>query len=217
MVGIAVASIGAGAAAATKLLTAETGRYTTGWQVKAGGPGEELRVWAPDFCRVALRLGRDIPYPAGYGAWRTWVLVAEEGLRHVTMNGPCGPDTQGGHVETTTGALRGVIAQSAFCAWVYDWRRAKLDGEPAAATRAAAVIAGAPRWPAVRAEDPHPNPADRGSLFGWLLPFRSAVRAGEVSRVGRLIASSYGIAGCPYFNPPAASQGGTVLPAPPAS
>jgi hypothetical protein len=66
---------------------------------------------------------------------------------------------------------------SAFCAWVYDWRGATPDGDGARAARAASVIAGAPRWKAVVAEDPHPNPSlpPADSLFGWFLPFRSAV------------------------------------------
>jgi hypothetical protein len=178
--------------------------------VKAGGPGEDLRTWAPDFCRVALKLGADIPYPSGYAGWRNWVLVSELGLKHVTVNGPCGPGTRG-H-SSTAGAVRGFFAMSAFCAWVYDWRAAKLARNRAEAANAVSTIAAAPRWPAVVAEDPHPNPRNPGSTFGWFLPFRSAVLNGDITVVNHLVATNYGTAGCPYFVPPATSHGGTVLP-----
>jgi len=221
LAGAILALIAAGAAA-TKLLTADTGQYAKGWEIKAGGPGQYLRTSAPDFCRVALNLSSDIAYPPGYADWRPWVLVAEEGLKHVTLAGPCGPDTQGSGVQISSGALRGFFAMSAFCAWVEDWRQAKLESDHPAAGRAARVIAAAPGWRAVVAEDPHPSalppyvgPGRHGqmTIFGWFLPFRRAVLTGDVSLVRQLIASNYGVAGCSSFNPPAASHGGTELPA----
>ena len=196
----AILALIAGGAAATRLLTADTGQYAKGWEIKAGGPGQYLRMSAPDFCRVALNLSSDIAYPPGYADWRPWVLVAEEGLKHVTVNGPCGPDTQTSYGEASSGALRGFFAMSAFCAWVYDWRQAKLESDHLAAERAARVIAAAPGWKAVVAEDPHPSalppyvgPGQHGqmTIFGWFLPFRSAVLKGDVSVVSQLIASNY--------------------------
>lgn len=201
----AILGLIAGGAAATKLLT-DTGG--------PGGPGPDVRLSAPNYCRFALKLSSDIAYPSGYADWRPWVLVAEEGVKHVTLTGRCGSGTQGGHAVESTGALRGFFAMSAFCAWVYDWRHAKLDRDSAEAVRAVSVIAGAPRWQAVVAEDPYPSvgPGQNHSLFGWFLPFRSAVLDGNVPRVSYLIASNYGTAGCPYFKPPATSHGGTVNP-----
>lgn len=219
---VALATIGGGAAAATTFLTAHTGQYAKGWQVEAGGPGEFLRTAAPDFCRVALRLSSDIPYPSGDAAWRRWVLIAEEGVTRVNPGGGCGSRTQGGRGEVSTGALHGFFAMSAFCAWIYDWRQAKLSHDSRASAQAAREIAAAPRWPAVVAEDPHPSSGPlretrfgltgSHSIFGWFLPFRAAVLSGDVAAVDKLIASNYGTAGCSYFNPPPKSDAGTVNP-----
>jgi hypothetical protein len=221
-VGATLLLLAGGATAATKLLTAETGTYAHGWEIKAGGPGENLRLAGSDFCRVALRLSSQVPYPPGFADWRPWVLVAEEGVPRVTASGSCGSRNQSRHAQVTSGALRGFFAMSAFCAWVYDWRDAMRAGDGTVAERAAAEVNAAPGWNAVRAEDQHltagPLHATRyglqgeHSLFGWFLPFKEAVSRGDVTTVGRLIASNYGTAGCPYFRPPAASHGGTVNP-----
>jgi hypothetical protein len=153
----AVLVIGGGAATAATLLSAHTGHYATGWDARAGGPGEELRMGAPNFCQVAFQVSADIPYPAGYGAWRRWVLVAEEGIPRVTREGACASTTQHGAAQVSTGALRGFFAMSAFCAWIYDWRDAVKRGDRAVAAQAARAIDGAPHWPAVTAEDPDPS------------------------------------------------------------
>lgn len=212
-----------GGAAAATILTTYTGHYNKGWEIKAGGPGEDMLMGAPNFCQAALKLSSDITYPAGYAAWRPWVLIAETQQPKVTTTGACGSNSSGGEgkaTEASTGALRGWFAMSAFCAWVYDWRDAENSGNTAEAARAASVIAGALRWPAVVAEDPHPS-AGSGSygtlqqhmtLFGWFIPFQSAVRSGDASQVGELIRRPDGGAGCSYFDPPADSDGGTVNP-----
>lgn len=217
----ATAVLAGSAAAATTLLTARTGHYANGWQVKAGGPGEYLRIGAPDFCRVALRVSADIAYPRGYQAWRRWVLITT-GVNRVRPSGACGSQTQGGRAQVSTGALRGTFAQSAFCAWVYDWRHAVRTHSQAGISAATAHIDAAPRWSAVRALDPHPSAGPlhhtrtglngRHSMFGWLLPFRSAVDHGEARRVDQLIVSTYGDIGCRFLVPPAASHDGTVNP-----
>jgi hypothetical protein len=223
LAGAMLVLVAGGAAAATKLLTANTGQYAHGWQVKAGGPGEYLRQAAPDFCQVALRLSSDISYPSGYADWRPWVLVTELGVQRVTSTGACDSKSQSSRAEVSTGATRGFFAMSAFCAWVYDWRQTKHASDHGGAQRAAEAIDSAPSWKSVRAEDAHPSAGGlhdtkygvtgSHSLFGWFLPFRRAVLHGDVQTVDRLIASNYGTAGCSYFKPPATSHGGTELPA----
>src|SRR5205823_4022197 len=74
----------------------------------------------------------------------------------------------------------------------------RLAGDATAAALAAQQIEAAPGWKAVTAEDPHPStavPSDFGStysLFGWMLPYRDAVHAGDLGRVEGLLASGYG-------------------------
>jgi hypothetical protein len=121
-------------------------------------------------------------------------------------------------VEISTGALRGTFATVAFCAWVYDWRAAKREGDTSRAEQAAQTIDRAPSWSAVRALDPHPSASPpytsqgHKTLFGWFLPFRAAVLRGDVASVDRMIADNYGTVGCAFVRPPAASKGGTVIP-----
>lgn len=173
------------AVAAHSVFSAHTGRYPAKAEVPIGGPGEELDPSAPDFRTVALQLASDIPYPRDYAAWRDFLISDEI-------------DTDAGGTLVSTGALHGWFAASAFCAWVQSWRHALVAGDDAAAARAADMVAAAPRWQAVTAEDPHPSPtvpADQGttySLFGWMLPYRDAVLAGERARVDHLLATGYG-------------------------
>ena len=173
------AAVGAGV-----VLTAHTGQFPTKAEEEIGGPGEALNPAAPDFREVALQVAADIPYPAGYQSWRDF-LIADE-IRHAD-----------GGVEST-GALRGWFAASAYCAWVHAWRQADIAGDAAAARHAAEVISQAPGWTAVTDEDPHPDPsvpADQGStytLFGWMLPYREAVLAGDRARVEEFLATGYG-------------------------
>jgi hypothetical protein len=184
LIAAAAAAIGAGVATAT-VLTAHTGHFPTKAEEAMGGPGEALNPAAPDYREVALEVASDIPYPAGYESWRDFLISDEIG-------------TADGGVEST-GALHGWFAASAFCAWVQRWRQADLSGDAAAASNAAQVISTAPRWPAVTDEDPHPDPTvlgDDGStqytLFGWMLPYRDAVLAGDRARVEHLLAFGYG-------------------------
>ncbi len=97
---------------------------------------------------------------------------------------------------------------STFCAWVRDWDQAVGAGDSAAAATAAQTIAEAPDWKAVTDEDPHPDPsaandpgAETGTLFGWLLPYRDAVLAGDRARVEQLLASGYGDGRCSLYDP----------------
>jgi hypothetical protein len=153
-------------------------------ELAMGGPGEFLDPAAPDFRDVALQVGSDIRYPQGYESWRDF-LISDE-IR-----------TADGATESS-GALHGWFAASAFCAWVQDWRQAEIAGDTARAGYAAQVISQAPGWKAVTDEDPNPDtsvPGDMGStysLFGWMLPYRQAVLAGDRAGVEDLLASGYG-------------------------
>jgi hypothetical protein len=217
VIGIVLAG---GAAAATVALTTYTGQYNKGWEVSAGGPGENLLTGAPNFCKAALKLSADIEYPAGYESWRPWVLIAETGQPKVTTTGACGANNAGGEGADTlasTGALRGWFAMSAFCAWASYWRQAQASGDTTQAADAASVIAGALTWPAVVAEDPHPSSSVTGdlgtthpSLFGWFIPIQTAVANRNTAAVSTLLTSNG--SSCRLFVPPEDSHGGTVNP-----
>jgi hypothetical protein len=168
------------------VLSAHTGHFPTKAEEAMGGPGEALNPAAPDFREVALEVAADIPYPTGYESWRDF-LISDE-IR-----------TNDGDGLVSTGALHGWFAASAFCAWVQMWRQADLASDAAAAERAARVVASATGWKAVTDEDPNPDPSvtgDAGStqytLFGWMLPYRDAVLAGDRARVEHLLAIGYG-------------------------
>jgi hypothetical protein len=198
-----IVAAGAGVATAAVVIGTHTGLFPSKTEVPVGGPGEELNPAAPDFRQVALELASDVPYPAAYSSWREWVLTEQA---PTSRSGPGGSTFPAGLV--TTGALRGWFAASAFCAWVQDWRQAKVAGDAGEADRAAQTIAGAPQWKAVTAEDPNPSPAasndpgaKTGTLFGWLLPYRSAVLAGDSMRVEQLLANGYGDGRCWLADP----------------
>jgi hypothetical protein len=154
----------------------------------AGGPGEALDPSGAGFRAVALQISSDIPWPTGYEAWRD-SLISDE-IRLSRASGGSGDRS----VEST-GALRGWFAMSSFCAWVLDWRHADIVGEAATAAKAAQAISEAPSWKAVTDEDSHLDPAATGnaggksrySLFGWMLPFRDAVLAGDRAQVEHLL------------------------------
>jgi hypothetical protein len=154
-------------------------------QLSMGGPGEFLDPSAPDFRDVALQVASDIPYPDRYESWRDFLITREIQF------------ADGG--TESSGALHGWFAGSAFCAWVQAWRQARMEGDSAAAAQAAQVISAAPGWKAVTDEDPQPDPSVTGdggfrhyTLFGWMLPYRDAVLAGDVARTEQLLANGYG-------------------------
>ncbi len=199
VIGFATVGIGAAVAGGSQL-SAHTGRFQPTPQeiakaaktspekakrlkayVDMGGPGEALDPTASDFRDVALQVASDIRWPDAYESWRD-SLISDE-IRW----------SEKGTVETS-GALHGWFAMSAFCAWVLDWRYADITGDPVVATEASKVISGAPSWKAVADEDPHLDPAatgedgkSRASLFGWVLPFRDAVLAGDRAEVEHLL------------------------------
>jgi hypothetical protein len=183
LVAAAALAIGVAVAAGT-VLSAHTGKFPPKSEIPMGGPGEELNPAAPDFRDVALQVASDIPFPAGYASWRELVISDES--------------TDASDEVVSTGALHGWFAASAFCAWVRTWRAAEIAGDSEAASQATQMVSAAPGWAAVTAEDPHPStsvPSDGGStysLFGWMLPYRTAVLAGDRARVDQLLASGYG-------------------------
>lgn len=199
----AIAALAGGVATAAVVLGAHTGLFPTKAEQAMGGPGEALNPAASDFRKVALQVAADIPYPPGYGSWREWVLAEQV---PTADSGPGGSQFPAGLVSS--GALRGWFAGSAFCAWVQNWRQATVANDSTAAAQAAREIQQAPDWKAVRDEDPNPNPAAAndpgavsGTLFGWMLPYRDAVVAGDPARVEQLLASGYGGGRCWLSDP----------------
>jgi hypothetical protein len=202
-VALAAAAIITGVASAAGVFSAHTGLYPSSTEISPGGPGEELNPAAPDFRSVALTVSADIPYPHAFSSWRDWVLSEQVGTMRGAGDG--GPFPSG---LVSTGALRGWFAASAFCAWVQDWREATVTGNTSEAAAAAQTIQAAPSWKAVIAEDPNPSPsqpndpsAEPGTLFGWMLPYRSAVLAGDSGHVENLLANGYGNGRCWLADP----------------
>lgn len=180
VIGFATIGISAAVAGGSQL-SAHTGHFLPKKYIPTGGPGEALYPGAPDFRDVALGLSSDIPFPEGYESWRD-ALIADE-IRQAEPN----------NLETS-GALRGWLAMSAYCAWVLDWRHADIAGDTTAAATATQTVSEAPKWKAITDEDPHLDPAATGedgksrvSLFGWMLPFRDAVLAGDRAQVEHLL------------------------------
>jgi hypothetical protein len=183
------------AAAGAVVFGAHTGLFPTKAEREMGGPGEALNPAAPDFRAVALQVASDIPYPDRYESWRGFLISNE--IRFA----------DDGALEST-GALHGWFAASAFCAWLQSWRQAAIAGDQNAVSQAAQTIAQAPTWKAVTDEDPHPDPsaandpgAETGTLFGWMLPYRDAVQAGDRARVEHLLATGYGDGRCQSSDP----------------
>lgn len=195
--------LGAGVATGAVVIGAHTGLFPTKDEEAVGGPGEKLNPAAADFRAAALAAAADIPYPQRFEAWRAFVI---EEQAPTTPSGPGGETYPAGLV--TTGALRGWFAASAFCAWVREWGQATSAGDRQAAAQAAGVISAAPTWDAVTALDPQPDPARAndpgavsGTMFGWLLPYIAAVRANDLARVDRLLATGYGDGRCWLSDP----------------
>lgn len=171
----AVAVLGGGTAAAAGFLASHTGEVNSGWQVQAGGPGENLRRDGSDFPQVLREATADIPFPAD--AARTRALASRD-FSHDSG------------VLVSTGAARASAASWAVCSWVQEWATA-LPFDPARAATAAKVLDSAPTWPAVKAVDPNPSMTgytdDQGentpTQFGWLMPLLDGVHAGSVTQV----------------------------------
>src|SRR5580698_850260 len=81
------------AGAASVVVSARTGHEVP---KGAGGRGEELRTWAPDFCKVALSISSNIKYPSGDEDWRLQVLVFENSIPNPSTTGACPITPAGG-------------------------------------------------------------------------------------------------------------------------
>jgi hypothetical protein len=189
----AFALLSAGVAVgATKVFVATyTHRYPPKGMIAGGGPGQLLAVDGTDFNNVAIQLSSDIPYPARYASWRQSVASAEFSLQQQA----CPPGSPASCApQMPSGALHVAFADSAFAAWVLEWRRDMMAGQQAAGASDARVISEASSWSAVTAWDPHPSmsvPGDMGtthpSPFGWTIPFTKAVSARDLAGVNQAI------------------------------
>jgi hypothetical protein len=200
MIATAVAFASTGAALASRLLGARTGRYPTSRaDVRSGGSGEELNLAAPDGRRVALEVSAGIPYPDGLTSWRDWqiaVAVQESAPQ------PCPTGTPGMCPSLiSTSALRGALAMSAVCAWTVTWRQSTVAGDRLAAARAARVIAQAPGWDAVTALQSASGSAVRVGPFGSLNRYMEAVRSGNRQQLDALLANDSSGRSCWTFDP----------------
>jgi hypothetical protein len=210
LVGTIVAGLGGSIAAAASFLSAHTGYYPTehGIPVTMSGPGEDLNSAAPDFCRVALQVSSDIPFPARYASWRDYVLRLDFGIKHPTPSIPCSAHWPlSGHV--TTGWLGQWFAATAFCGWAQAWAQDTGSGDRAASALDAQTILHALDWRAVKWVDPHPDSSPAGdapggtrtkTTFGWVLFYQQAVRAGNRARVESLLAGNERRNGSPGFD-----------------
>lgn len=184
---VAVALLGAGATAATKLFIPARTRGP----IMGGGIGALINVDGTNYRQVALQISSDIPFPHGYESWRAAVIAWER----QDQQAACGPGPLPGCMpKMPVGLLHGAFAASAFSAWVLAWRHAIMTGHGAAATRDLRVISGVLGWPAIRTEDPHPRvsmPGDMGSThptaFGWMIPIIHAVSTGRLLNVNQAI------------------------------
>lgn len=170
--GVAVAATGV-------FVNANTHRYLHGWQLRASGPGELLNTAGTNWDKVVLHDTAGIPYPSSYVTWRKFAVKTSRPLTKCPPGSP-----RGCAVAIPTGQIKAHFAESAFSAWVLDWRQAELAGNTDAARQAAPVISGALHWKAVTEFDA----SDHG-YFSWITPFVRAVKANNVSEVDRLIAS----------------------------
>jgi hypothetical protein len=191
LLGVMILGVFGGVAAASGIfVNAHTHSYNHGWQLRAGGPGENLNLAGTNLVQVVVHESAGISYPASYATWRTFAIKRSGPTRCPSGSAP------GCKVLMSTGMINAGIARSAFAAWVLDWRQAKLTGNVNGARQAAAVIAKAPRWRATT----DLGAAYDAQYFGWMKSFVRAVAAGSVAEVDRLIASDAG-AYFPFYDP----------------
>ncbi len=187
---------GVAAAATGVFVNAQTHRYLHGWERRAAGPGEILNSAGTNYDQVVLRDTAGISYPASYASWRDFAVRASRPRAKCPSGSPPGCT-----VNISTGLVEAEVAESAFAAWVLDWRHAKITGSRAAVPQAAAVITEAPHWKAITDFD-----ATAHGYFSYLRPFVRAVKAGNLSEVDRLIASDTGGASTFWTSDPTFSR-----------
>lgn len=142
---IGAAVLGGGGIAAADLITARTGEGPSDAEnLRLGGPGEKLRLAAPDYGEVIAEETADIPFPTAKArrlALRDQILDARD---------------SNGNEYVATGAVRAWVAGAAVCAWSNQWAAATRDDDDSARTEAIDMIKAAPGWPAVAEIDPEP-------------------------------------------------------------
>lgn len=140
------------AVAATLALTAAgwaTIRAHTGLFGHAGreeGPGELIRLDAPDAAAAVDRLGARVTLPPGhsFAGWKTANLRGESG-------------TGAPGVLMTESGITAALSVDAACQWTAYWVDAYRTSDAAAMARAESVLRAIPDWPAVVASDPTGN------------------------------------------------------------
>lgn len=144
-IGLGAVLLGTGGLAAADLLSASTGEGPVDGEDRLlGGPGERLRLAAPDFADVVRAETADIPFP-------------DQRFRDIAV-GHQARDARGTSStdRVSAGAIRAWVADAALCTWVNQWAVATREGNAAERSEAIAMIAAAPRWAAVVAIDPSP-------------------------------------------------------------
>lgn len=181
---VATAALAAvGSVAAAGILHARTGATVPDDELAAAGPGEVLRIDAPDFLRVFTEVAADIPFAPGAA------LEGSFAWRSVQVKG----DLQA--MSVTVGAARGYVARSAGCSWVDYW----ATGDTAARAEAIRQVDGLLRSDAVVAVDPHPsmsgytndNSQRVPTIFGPLTLYVQSMRAGDESLLRRQVADAH--------------------------
>jgi hypothetical protein len=130
LIAAAVVVVATASLAAAGVFTTHTGQYGAPHMTE-NDTSELLRVDAPDFPALALRLARGIPYPPGDRA---------ANYLHFLIR----PNT-----EMQAKGITGHFAGDAQCAWYGYWLQARHDGNTAAATTALHQIAALPSWKAI--------------------------------------------------------------------
>lgn len=201
--GIAAIVLGTSGVAVAEYYSARTGQGPTDAEdLLLGGPGERLDPAAADFAQVVAEETRDIPFPSEDA--RRIAIDAQ-----VADNTPSPEDAHLSH-RLSVGALRAWVADAAICSWTDQWASATARGDSAVRDEAAAVLRGAPSWPAVR--DIDPNPVARidevhytdesgrttkatvrdDSQFNYLKALNAAVQDGNTTAAAAVLADNNG-------------------------
>jgi len=167
-----VALAAAGSVAAAGILSARTGTTVPDNEVSMAGPGEFLRMDAPDFNAVVTQIAADIPFAPGS------TLKTSEAWSSVQKR-----DNEPASVST--GALRGYVARSAGCSWVDYW----ATGDAAARAEATRSVQALLASRAVLDVDPNPSVTGdlkddgrRGpTIFGPLAQYVQTMRSGDAA------------------------------------
>ncbi|MFN8111070.1 MAG: hypothetical protein U0Y82_14695 [Thermoleophilia bacterium] len=178
---LGVVAVGTGTALAVHVAGTHTGTTLPPEEVPAGGPGEVLRMDAPDFTTEVGRLTGDIAFPPGYAAQR--------GLVERVYFTPQ-PNS-----SVTLGAARGYVADGAACAWTDAWAVADAHGDRAGMAASVRALRALLASSAVRDLDPHPAPdgeigddgLPRATRFGWLPGLVTVTASGDRAAVVRAV------------------------------